>query len=176
MVGGDGSEFYFSHRAPCVKGMNQAIIMAPKEKPAVATKSSCTYCELTRHKVADCGDFQRDYLRGQPQQTVLNRSHHVRQHTHRLIRWTKTNRRKNGLTDMTYLGEPKVESPEALEVDNLPEAIMLLEEMIRVIPVLLRPIVMDPIPHPPIRETSLAVASATGVEKRRTSTIDDMQL
>jgi len=70
MVGGDGSEFYFSHRAPCVKGMNQAIMMAPKEKPAVTTKSHSTYCESTRHKVADCGDFQRDYLRPQPQQSV----------------------------------------------------------------------------------------------------------
>jgi len=79
------------------------------------------------------------------------------------------------LTAMTYLGEPKVETPEALEVDNLPEAEALLEEMIRVIPVLLRPIVMDPMPHPPIHETSLAAASATGVEKRRTSTTDDMR-
>ena len=70
MVGGDGSELYFSHRAPCVKGMNQAIMLAPKEKPAVATKNRCTYCESTRHKVADCEDFQRDYLRHQPQQSV----------------------------------------------------------------------------------------------------------
>ena len=51
---------------------------------------------------------------------------------------------------MTCLGEPKVETPEALEVDNLPEADTLLEEMIRVIPVLLRPIVMDTMSHPPI--------------------------
>jgi len=43
-----------------------------------------------------------------------------------------------------------VETPEALEVDNLPEAETLLEEKIRVILVLLRPIVMDPMPHPPI--------------------------
>jgi len=50
--------------------MNQAIIMAPKEKPALTTKSRCTYCESTRHKVPDCGDFQRDYLRPQPQQSV----------------------------------------------------------------------------------------------------------
>jgi len=70
MVGGDGSEFDFSHQAPCVKGMNQAIIMARKEKTAVPTKSRCTYCELTRHRVVDCGDFQRDYLRPQPQQSV----------------------------------------------------------------------------------------------------------
>jgi len=63
MVGRDGSELYFSHRAPCVKGMNQAIIMAPKENPEVINKSRCTYCELTRHKVTDCGDFKRDYLR-----------------------------------------------------------------------------------------------------------------
>jgi len=70
MVRGDRSEFYFSHPAPCVKGMNQAIIMAPKEKPAVATKSRCSYCESTRHKVADCGDLQRDYLRRQPPQSV----------------------------------------------------------------------------------------------------------
>jgi len=68
-----------------------------------------------------------------------------------------------------------VETPEALEVDNHPAGEMLLAEMIRVIPVLLRPIVMDPMPHPPIRETSLAVASATEVEKRRTSMIDDMR-
>ena len=80
------------------------------------------------------------------------------------------------MTAMTCLGEPKVETPEALEVDNLPEAEMLLEEMIWVIPVLLRPIVMDLMPHRLIRETSLAVASATGVEKRRTSTIDDRRL
>jgi len=44
--------------------------MAPKEKPALTTKSRCTYCESTRHKAADCGDFQRDYLRPQPQQCV----------------------------------------------------------------------------------------------------------
>ena len=66
---------------------------------------------------------------------------------------------------MTCPGVPKVETPEALEVDNLPEAEPLLEEMTRVIPVLLRPIVMDPMLHPPIRETSLAVASAIGVQK-----------
>jgi len=42
MVGGDGSEFYFSHRAPCVKGRNQAIIIAPKEKPTATTKTRCT--------------------------------------------------------------------------------------------------------------------------------------
>ena len=72
---------------------------------------------------------------------------------------------------MTCLWEPKVETPEALEVDNLPEVETLLEEMILVIPVLLCPIVMDPMPHPLIRETSLVVASATGVEKRRTSTV-----
>jgi len=52
---------------------------------------------------------------------------------------------------MTCLGEPKVETLEGLEVDNLPEAETLLEEMIRVIPVLLRPIVMDLMSHPPIR-------------------------
>jgi len=45
-------------------------MMAPKEKSAVATKSRCTYCESTRHKIADCGDFQRDYLRPQPHQSV----------------------------------------------------------------------------------------------------------
>ena len=76
---------------------------------------------------------------------------------------------------MICLGVPKVETPEALEVDNLPEVETLLEETIRVIPVLLRPIVMDPMPYPPIRETSFAVANATGVEKRRTSTIDGMR-
>jgi len=70
MVGGDGSKFYFSHWAHCVKGINQAIMMAPKEKPAVATKGSCTYCELTQHKVTDCRHFHRDYLRPQPQQSV----------------------------------------------------------------------------------------------------------
>jgi len=70
MVRGDGSEFYFSHRAPCVKGTNQAIMMAPKEKTTVPMKSRCTYYESTRHRVVDCGDFQRDYLRPQPQQSV----------------------------------------------------------------------------------------------------------
>ena len=79
------------------------------------------------------------------------------------------------MTAMICLGEPKVETPEALEVDNLREAETLLEETIRVIPVLLRPIVMDPMPHPLIRETSLAVANTIGVEKRRTSTISDMR-
>ena len=68
-----------------------------------------------------------------------------------------------------------METPEALEVDNVPEAERLLEGMIWVIPVLLRPIVMDPMPHPLIRVTFLALASATGVEKGRTSTIDDMR-
>jgi len=71
MVWGDGSEFSLSHRPLCIKGMDQAIILAPKEKPNVTPKKSCTYCELTRHKVADCGDFQGDYLRPQPQQSVL---------------------------------------------------------------------------------------------------------
>ena len=70
MVGGDGSEFYFSHRAPCVKGRNKAIIMAPKEKTAVTMKSRCSYCESSRHKVADCGDFQCDYRRPHPQQSI----------------------------------------------------------------------------------------------------------
>jgi len=70
MVEGDRSEFYFSHRAPCVKGMNQAIIMAPKDKATDTTKSCCTYSESSRHKVTDCGDFQHDYLRPQPQQSV----------------------------------------------------------------------------------------------------------
>ena len=69
-----------------------------------------------------------------------------------------------------------METQEEREVDNLPEMERLLEEMIRVIPVLLRPIVMDPMPHLLIRETSLEVASAIGVEKRRTSTIDDIWL
>jgi len=96
MVGGDGSEFYFSHRAPCVKGMNQAIMMAPKEKPGAATKSRCTYCESTRHKVADCGDFQRDYRDPNLNNPSVNRSHHVCQYAHRLIRWMRTSRRKNG--------------------------------------------------------------------------------
>ena len=53
------------------------------------------------------------------------------------------------MTAMTCLGVPKVETLEAREVDNLPEAESLLEEMIRVISVL-RPIVMDLIPLPPI--------------------------
>ena len=70
MVGGDSSEFYFSHRAPCVKGMNQAIIKPPKETAAVATNNRCTYCQSTQHKIADCGDFQRHYQRPQPQQSV----------------------------------------------------------------------------------------------------------
>jgi len=60
MVGGECSEFYFSPRAPCVKWMNEDIMIAPKEKPAVTTKCRCAYCESTRHKGADCGDFQRD--------------------------------------------------------------------------------------------------------------------
>jgi len=42
-----------------------------------------------------------------------------------------------------------VDTPQAREVDNLPEAEALLEEMIRVIPVLFCPIVNDPMPHPP---------------------------
>jgi len=70
MVEGDGSEFYFSHRAPCVKGMNQAIILGAEEKNAITTKSCCTNCESTRHKVTDCGDFQRHYQRPQSQQSV----------------------------------------------------------------------------------------------------------
>ena len=36
---------------------------------------------------------------------------------------------------MTCLGEPKVETPEVLEVDNLLEVETLLEEMIQVIAV-----------------------------------------
>jgi len=82
--------------------------------------------------------------------------------------------KKNGLMAMTCLGEPKLELPEALEVDYLPEVVMSLQGMIQVIPVILHLIVMDLMPHPPIQETTLAVTSATGVVKRRTSTIDDM--
>jgi len=37
------------------------------------------------------------------------------------------NEKKNGLTAMTCLGERKVETAEALEVDNLPGVEMLLE-------------------------------------------------
>jgi len=70
MVGGDSSEFYFAHQPRCVKRMDQAIILALKEKPNVIHKNRCTYCKSTRHKVPDCGDFERDYLRPQPQQSV----------------------------------------------------------------------------------------------------------
>jgi len=70
MVRADGSEFYVLHRVPCLKGINQAIIMALEAKAGVTPKSRSTYCESTRHKVADCGDFQRDNLRPQPQQSV----------------------------------------------------------------------------------------------------------
>jgi len=70
MVGGDSSEFYLLHRAVCFKKANQAIEMALKEKPKVSLKSSCIYCESTRHQVAECGDFQRNYLRLQPQESV----------------------------------------------------------------------------------------------------------
>ena len=49
---------------------NQAIKMIPKDKLNVTSKSRCTYCELTRHPVADFGDLQRDYLRPQPQHSV----------------------------------------------------------------------------------------------------------
>ena len=58
--------------------------------------------------------------------------------------------KKNRLTAITCLGEPKVETTEALEVDNLPEVVMLREEMIQALPVLLHPMVTDPMPHPPI--------------------------
>ena len=78
-------------------------------------------------------------------------------------------RKKNSLMAMTCLGEPKVESAEVLEVDNLTEVETLLEDMIREIPVLVCPIVTDQLPQPVIRETSLAV------EKRNTSMIDNMQ-
>jgi len=70
MVGGEGREFYLSHRPPGVKRMDQAIAMDTKQKPNANPKSSCTYCEWTRYKVADCGDFHRDYLRPQPQQSI----------------------------------------------------------------------------------------------------------
>jgi len=70
MVGGDSRGFYFSYRPPCVQRMDQPSVMGLKEKPNVITKSHCTYCKSTRHKVANCGDFKRDYLRPQPQQLV----------------------------------------------------------------------------------------------------------
>jgi len=66
IVGGDGGKFYFLDRPPCVKMIDQAISIAPKEKPNVTLKNHCTYCESTTHKIADCEDFQRDYLRPQP--------------------------------------------------------------------------------------------------------------
>ena len=75
---------------------------------------------------------------------------------------------------MTCVREPKVETPEALEVDNLPEVETLLEEMILVIPVLHCPLVTVLMPYLLIRETSLAVSSIIEVEKSKTSTINDM--
>jgi len=59
-------------------------------------------------------------------------------------------REEDWFTAMTCLPVPKVETVEAQEVDTLPEVETLLEDMIRVIPVILRPIVTYPIPHPPI--------------------------
>jgi len=105
----------------------------------------------------------------------VNSFHHVRPHIHLLIREMRTSRKKNRLTAMTCLGEPKVETPEQLVVDNLPEVETLLKVMMRVI-LVLRPIVTDPMPHPLIQKSSLVAARAIGVEKSRTSTIDDMQL
>jgi len=67
MIGGRGSDFYFSHGLPCVNGMDQAIILVPKEKPNVTPKNPCTCCKLPRHKVADGADFERVYLRPKPQ-------------------------------------------------------------------------------------------------------------
>jgi len=58
---------------------------------------------------------------------------------------------------MTCLGEPKVETQEALEVERL------LEEIIWEIPVLLYPIVTDLRPHHPICKTFLTVVSGIGV-------------
>jgi len=150
MVGGDSSEFYFSHRAPCVKGMNQAIMMAPKEKPAVATKSLCTYCESTQHKVADYGDFQRDYLRPQPQQSV-RQPPPPRSPAHPPSDQMDEDEPKEERFDGYNMpGGAQGGNTGGAGVDSLPEAQTLLEEKIRVIPVLLRPIVMNPMPSPPI--------------------------
>ena len=46
--------------------MDQAIILAPNEKPKITPKNRCTYCKSTQHKVAENGDVQGDYLRPQP--------------------------------------------------------------------------------------------------------------
>ena len=54
------------------------------------------------------------------------------------------------MTAMTCLGLPKVETLYTLDEDNLSEAEMWQEDMIRVLPVLLRLIVTDPMPHPSI--------------------------
>jgi len=50
--------------------MDQAIAMTLKEKTKVSPKNCCTYCESTRHKVADCRDFQNVYMRPKFQQSV----------------------------------------------------------------------------------------------------------
>jgi len=61
--------------------------------------------------------------------------------------------RMNGWRVITSLGEPKVEALAALEVDYLPQVGTLQEEMVLVILVLLS-IVMGPIHHALIPETS----------------------
>jgi hypothetical protein len=64
VVGGEGSEFHFSHRMPCQKGRYEAILLPAKTKPQATPKmkkSRCTYCESTRHGVIDCADYRRDY-------------------------------------------------------------------------------------------------------------------
>ena len=67
---------------------------------------------------------------------------------------------------MTCPGEPKVETPEAMEVDNHLEAETLLEEMIPVTPIPCLPTVTDLTPLPPIRETSLAAQKDIGARER----------
>jgi len=131
LFGGDASELYLAHRLPCVKRIDQAIAIAPTEKPNITPKSHCIYCQSTRHWLADCGDNQPDYLRPERQNPSVNRSQNICPHTYLLIRCMRTSRKKNCLTTMTCLGEPKVESPEALEVDDLPAVETLLDEIIR---------------------------------------------
>jgi len=71
----------------------------------------------------------------------------------------------NSLIAITRLGEPKDETQVAQEVANLCKVETFLLEIILVILVLLRPIVIDAMSHPAIKETSLAAASAIAVEK-----------
>jgi len=150
-------------------------MLAPKEKPNVIPKNRCTYCESTQHKVADCGDFQRDYLRPQPQQSVRQPlppcspthppSDQIEEDDPE-EEWLDSYDMPRGAQGGNTGGAGGRQPPRGGNVaggDDLGDCSSSSSDSDG-----------SDASRPNLRDF-MAVASATGVEKRRTSTIDDMR-